>query len=90
MPHDLKPRPIQRIPAFLAPNVSHDALPRLSSLLIRLRFADIAWTRQAAVVGVVVVVEVGEDVAGLAGFCAGRLEVVVGVGLLAQEVRGEG
>ena len=72
VPVHLEPRRVQRILILLPADVVHGHGPGLRRPLVRFRLADVARRRGASVAGILVVVEVGDHVAGLASF-RGRL-----------------
>lgn len=63
---DLKPRRVQGILILRAANIMHDHRSRLGRSLVCLGFANVGRRRRTAVAGILVVVELGDHITGLA------------------------
>ena len=79
---DLKARGVQGVFVLLATNIMDEHGPGLRWSFIRLRFANVARRRKTAIAGVFVVIEIGNDVAGLRTFegctcLAGGMDLII-------------
>ena len=68
---DLEAGGVQGVSVLFATNVVDEHRPGLHRSFIRLRFPNVGRSRQTAIAGVLVVVEIGNDVAGLTAFQGG-------------------